>query len=264
VSITAGTASFNGTYRPSPGALASFNGKSPLGTWSLVVIDNVSNNKTGRLVSWSMTVTTGPETSTTTAGDGSYFFPGTVSTAYRVRILTPGNDLLTSPTTGSYSGNFGGAKTGLNFGLFSTVFNAAGPNDSYFLWLDPTKTYAEISIGGTPSNPAYQIPMASLPKLQFNMSGFNNRITIDFTNGAPIPTGGINIDGGGLADSQLVIVGAGLKFSMSDTQIALAGYTPVSYQNLASLTLSNMNIAYSGTFSTLSHLNLDSTNFVWS
>src|SRR5207244_4323027 len=55
--ITAGTAPFNGSFRPSQ-ALAQLIGESPNGTWHLEVQD-VAAQDTGTINSWSITLTTG-------------------------------------------------------------------------------------------------------------------------------------------------------------------------------------------------------------
>ena len=56
LSITNGSAPFNGTYRPE-GSLRSFDGRSMTGTWTLEVTDDASND-TGRLLSWSLFIET--------------------------------------------------------------------------------------------------------------------------------------------------------------------------------------------------------------
>ncbi|MCX5683065.1 MAG: hydantoinase B/oxoprolinase family protein, partial [Planctomycetota bacterium] len=72
-SITAGTAPFTGTFKPSPGPMSSFDGKTANGTWTLKVVDSRRNN-TGTIVSWSLAVTTASEASVTTGADGRYSF----------------------------------------------------------------------------------------------------------------------------------------------------------------------------------------------
>ncbi|MBX7103266.1 MAG: S8 family serine peptidase [Gemmataceae bacterium] len=71
-SVTTGTAPFTGTYKPE-GLLATLNGKSGNGVWTLEVTDDAGTD-TGTLNSWSVTLKTFGEQSATTAADGSFVF----------------------------------------------------------------------------------------------------------------------------------------------------------------------------------------------
>jgi subtilisin-like proprotein convertase family protein len=79
-------AAITGTYRPI-GNLASLNGQSLDGTWSLEIIDSFSGD-TGTLTSWSL-FGSSVETSRLTAADGTYAFDALPATTYRVRQVAP-------------------------------------------------------------------------------------------------------------------------------------------------------------------------------
>ena len=86
--ITSGTAPFSGSFRPE-GSLADFDGEDPNGLWTLEVSDNAGDD-TGFLNGWSLTVTSGEE-STTTDAAGNYWFMDLVPGDYVVgEVLLPG------------------------------------------------------------------------------------------------------------------------------------------------------------------------------
>jgi subtilisin-like proprotein convertase family protein/protocatechuate 3,4-dioxygenase beta subunit len=88
-SITAGSAPFNGIFRPE-GRLADVDFQDPNGVWTLEVTDD-TNGVTGTLNSWSLTITVSTEASTLTDADGAYAFPNLLPGAYNVREqLQPG------------------------------------------------------------------------------------------------------------------------------------------------------------------------------
>ena len=123
--ITAGTAPFTGTFRPSPGPLSAFDGESANGTWSLKVTDTRHNN-TGTIVSWSLSITTAAEVSTPTDAAGRYSFNSLSSGTYIVRQLVPAGETQTfpdplGPTGGAYVVSALGNVTGKNFADISTL-----------------------------------------------------------------------------------------------------------------------------------------------
>ncbi len=59
-SITAGSAPFNGTYRPEGDIWRLNNGQNGNGTWQLRVIDDAINTSTGSVISWSVTFGANP------------------------------------------------------------------------------------------------------------------------------------------------------------------------------------------------------------
>jgi subtilisin-like proprotein convertase family protein len=136
ISITAGTAPFTGTFRPSPGPLSAFDGKAASGTWTLKVVDS-KRNSTGSIQSWSLTVTTPSEVSVTTGADGRYSFNSLPYGTYTVRQIVPFNEVQTAPdpdgpSGGAYIVAVVGDVTGRNFADFCTLLSvtAVSLNDS--------------------------------------------------------------------------------------------------------------------------------------
>ncbi len=87
--ITAGTAPFNGTFRPE-GLLSAFDGEPAQGTWRLEIRDGARPNK-GKLNSWSLTITrgVGPALGAAEAPPAGHAAPAATLTAADVQPLLP-------------------------------------------------------------------------------------------------------------------------------------------------------------------------------
>ena len=202
-SIASGSAPFNGTFAPSVGSLTVFNcgkvGSAANGKWTLKVADTVTN-RTGTFNSWSITVTTA-EASTTTDSNGSNFTFNSVA----LRALTtsspdhPHRRSANIPRLGSQRPTARGqcevavnnlrrhrAKL-LRFPRCPTCTTAISASE--YLMLDPTGANLEIFNSSSPGiTPDYQVPVADLPGLTFNMNGAGDSLFVDYTNG-PIVLG---------------------------------------------------------------------------
>jgi hypothetical protein len=71
-------------------------------------------------------------------------------------------------------------------------------DDTYFLRLDPSGTYVQIyennpTLSGPPTFTALR---AAVQSITVNGNFGDDRLTIDFSNGSPIPAGGVGFDGG--------------------------------------------------------------------
>jgi subtilisin-like proprotein convertase family protein len=263
--ITSGTAPYTGSFIPVPGFLSAFDGRIAGGTWQLKVVDSVRHN-TGTLVSWSLAVTTAPELSTISSANGTYMFNAVPDGPASVLEIPPLGYVPTS-SIGQQVSVGASQNSNVNLGAFPTAFTASAANEIYYLWLDPTHTFLNIGTSASPTNPAYQIAVSNLPTLNFQLTGPGSELIVDFSNGAPLPAGGLNLDGGGLQTSQLSIIGqsSGPQFTMTDTQIGLTGGPTIQFQNLGVLSLTNADVQFTGTLDTLSSLNLyGATNFNWS
>jgi len=264
-SISSSTGAHTGTFYPTD-ALADFDGKSANGTWSLKVIDGVSLN-TGSIQSWSLSVTTGTADvyKTTTNASGQYSFSNLpLGVSYTVEEVPPAGYVQSIPT-----GNSGYATVPLftmaahlNFSNFPTVFNATGTNDSYYLAMDPSDTYLQISQGTTGLSPAsYQVALASLPSLTINLLGANSVLVVDFSNGAPIPGGNITLNTNSSSNQELRILGQNpaQAFTLSNAQLTLnsSGGT-IFFQSLPTLTLADSTTTVSGDLNSIQNLNIDS------
>lgn len=112
-SVTSTQAPFSNRYRPE-GSLATLNGISPNGTWTLEVTDDAGAD-VGSLVAWSLTISTG-EAVAVSGSTGDYLLPGLPAGTISVRQVTQSgyqafqNPILVNvPSSGS-------AITGVNFG----------------------------------------------------------------------------------------------------------------------------------------------------
>jgi subtilisin-like proprotein convertase family protein len=250
-SIASALAPYTGTFQPNQGTLASFNGKMANGTWGLKVVDGRRNN-TGTLVSWSISVTTAGELSAVTGANGAYTLGPVTSGTYTVREVTPAGYLRTTAAADivNVTGNTGGA----DFGNFPTVIAASGNGTVYTVSLDASIAFVRIAMNGTPT---YQIALASLPGLTFNLLGANEAVYVDFTNGSPIPAGNINVNGTAGEEDELRIMGTGFppSLDMTDTQIGPSGGTrAIVFADVATMSLFNCTVFYAGELTTLENL----------
>lgn len=112
-SVASTDAPFTGRYRPE-GSLATLNGISPNGTWTLEVTDDASVD-VGSLVGWSLTITTGEATSVSSSG-GDYLLPGVPAGAITVRqVNQSGYQTFLNPISVNVPTS-SSAITGVNFG----------------------------------------------------------------------------------------------------------------------------------------------------
>jgi subtilisin-like proprotein convertase family protein len=258
-SIASASAPFTGAFQP-VGALATFNGKDPNGTWKLKVVDNARRD-TGTLDSWSLNITTAPEAAVTTDNNGQYTFNNlTFGGSYTIRQVVPTGYIPLAPAANAgYPVNITSNITGLSFADFPTIFNATASN-SFYARLDSSHTRLEIDAGNSPlATPTYSIALTSIPSLTFNLNGNANTLTFDFANGSPIPASSITVNGTAGANDELIIKGAApsQSFDMTDTQVNLTSTTPaINYTGISSMSLYNNTIHYNGTFSTLDTLTI--------
>ena len=235
----------------------------PMENGPLKVVDRVKNS-TGKLNSWPLSVTTGTADVyvTTTDASGHYSFSGLpLGVSYNVREVTPTGYIETIPMAGSafVDAHAAVGATTANFSNFPTSFVAAGANDSYYLAVDPTDTYLEISAGTSGLSPAtYRVALANLPALTFTLQGANSELVVDFTNGSPIPAGNLTLNMTANSNQQLQIIGQtpGQTFSLNDTQFSLDGGGAIAYQNLPNLTLMTCTVNGSGALDGVGNINV--------
>jgi subtilisin-like proprotein convertase family protein len=257
--ISSGSAPFAGTYKPST-AFGVFNGKSANGTWTLLVKDGVQN-RTGTLNSWSLTVTTATETSTVTAADGSYTLGPIAGGNYVVRAVTPDGFVDTSQPSATV--NVTGAVTGADFSKMPIAFSSSGPDDSFYVWLNGSTL--NISKSGSATNPVYQLPGSVVSTLTFHLTTAGAKLVVDYSGGDPLPPNNIVLDGGGLPDTQLTIIGGTNPILFTDTQVGETDGPSITYSNLAAISFFNSEVHFHGTLENLQNLTIDAgTVFYWS
>ena len=121
--ISSGGAPFSGSFRPA-GPLAALNGSAPNGTWQLEIV-NASSIRSQTLNSWSLQMTSGDPSSTTSAS-GVYQFASLAAGGYQVREVQQAAFGQTSPATSLYNLTVSAANnpTGQNFGNQSNPTSA--------------------------------------------------------------------------------------------------------------------------------------------
>ncbi|HVT80383.1 MAG TPA: proprotein convertase P-domain-containing protein [Phycisphaerae bacterium] len=254
--ISAGVAPFAGTFKPIT-ALSTFNGKAPNGIWKIKIVDSVST-KTGTLTSWSISINTGSENVVLTSADGTYSFNPILGGTYNVREVPPLNYAQAGPTGANVS--IGGPTTGVDFVNQFSTFTSTATANSYYLWRDQ----GMLNVGAAPGVSLFQYSSLTAPVLHFNLSTAGGTLIVDYSGGSPLPAQNIIVNGSGLADSQILILGAGSTLTMTDFQIGTPAGN-ILYSGVGIMTLRDGYYNYSGTLSTLRNLLIDSGAFmVWS
>jgi hypothetical protein len=238
------------------------------GTWKLKLADT-TNSKSGTLDSWSLSVTTG-DTTTTTDSNGNYTFNSVALGTYNIRQIIPTGEVQISPGPNGEPppANVVAVNnrviTGQNFTDFPDVFSTTAISASEYVTLDPTGTILEIFNSSSPGpTPDYQVPLADLPSLTFNLLGAGDSLFVDYTNGNPIPSGNLTLTGTG---DNLEVIGQSPTqvFSMTDSQIGPTGGSQILYQGVSTLTVLNCTADYTGSFSGFQTLNIGPTaSFNW-
>jgi len=159
-SIAAGSAPFSGTFKPSPGALSSFTGAALNGTWTLTVQDTATQDG-GTLNSWSIDITTGGESLTTTDASGNYSFTGLAAGSYNVAHVVPvgyaqsfpggdGRHHVTLAAADTFTGNFGDRLPPATItGLVFNDTNGNGKQDSGEPPLSGISVYLDLDNSGS-------------------------------------------------------------------------------------------------------------------
>ncbi len=84
--------------------------------------------------------------------------------------------------------------------------DSVNQHDDINVKLDSTGVYLEVQINGTVE---YYEPFSTVDQLNVYGWGGNDTLTVDFSNGDPVPAGGLMYDGGTGADDALTVVGNG-------------------------------------------------------
>jgi hypothetical protein len=102
----------------------------------------------------------------------------------------------------------GQAAEDINFGNFPTVFNGGDDEDHFTLRVDPTNPNRIEIFHSFPISTRYTIDRAMLPSLTFDLGEGNDLLIFEFTDGNPIPAGGVEFNGGDGSDSFVISDGA--------------------------------------------------------
>ncbi len=178
------------------------------------------------------------EISATTNGTGAYSLANVPSGSDVVRAITPSNFVATS---GAVTVNLPGAGTvaNTNFGFFPLVFTGTSGNDSYTLQVDAGNTAnLDVLVGGVLT---YTVAKTLVPVLSFNLGDGDDLLTVNYANGNPMPTNGVNYDGGNnatTAGDSLVVNGSNNADSITIANFFIfPGNGAVSVQNIENATV---------------------------
>jgi hypothetical protein len=157
---------------------------------------------------------------------------GTITTA---GVYTPG------ATGGSYTitATTGGIQSSTGVTVIPTTYNGTTGNDTYAIRLSPTNSSLEqIFVNTSESNtPTYTVAISELSSLSFTTAS-DGALTIDFTNGNPLPSSGINYSGGNILSIKGAAAG-GMGFTINGTQVVdtAAASSPIVYSSLKTVEL---------------------------
>lgn len=234
VSIDSGSSPFNaGPYTPGLQPLSTFSGKLATGTWQLKVADTASR-RTGSITAWSLTITTGPETATTTDSNGNYSFSGLSPGTYTVGQVVPANYLADTPAAAAQNAVVASAAlANLNFGDFPILFT--GTNETVKASGGNTQIWENTP---TTNPPTYQIPTALLTQSLTFTPAATGSLTLDFSGGNPIPAGTPGLTYNGAAGT-LALIGSAPADPVTINPASITrGSATINY-SAASLSLDN-------------------------
>jgi hypothetical protein len=138
------------------------------------------------------------------------------------------------PGSGALNTSFGATQT-IDIGYYPTLNATAIAGDAYSLRLDPTGTLSQVLLDGTVIQSA---PVSLATTLSFSLNGPNESLTVDASNGNPIPAGGITVTGTtGGADTLTIAGSSGAdSYAVAAGSVVFSGRT-ITESNVSSLTL---------------------------
>jgi rhamnogalacturonan endolyase len=173
----------------------------------------------------------GSETSTTTDGSGNYTFANVAAGMYSVREVAPSEFAVANSNMAVVSA--GATSSGNDFANARIVYNGTAGGDGYVLRKNAGGKY-EIVIGGAVAATVF----AGAPSLTFNLGGGDDALTLDLSQGTPIPSGGVSVNGDAGSDDRVNVIGTAAAetivfgdeaISIGDATVAYAGVEGVSF-----------------------------------
>jgi hypothetical protein len=153
--------------------------------------------------------------------------------------ITTAGLFTASSTAGLFtvSANQSGTVVNTAITIVPTTFNGSTGSDTYAIRLSPTNPAMEQIFVSTPEtgSPTYSVALTQLSALNFTPAS-DGSVTVDFSNGNPLPTHGINYSGG----SSLFIEGVStgqMGFAINASQIVdnADASSPISYSGIQSV-----------------------------
>ncbi len=193
--ITAGSAPFNGTFRPES-SLTAFDGEIANGTWLLEVVDDNPAAQTGTFLvsNWSLIVSTAEATATTDAS-GQYTFTNLAAGTYTIRTLAaPAGWTATAPSLAytrtiasggtSTNSDFGFAKNGTLYGLAVNDINGNGTFDIGETSLAGRTVFVDSNANGVlDSSGSITLPSSNVPVAITDNTTVSSTLTVSGISG---------------------------------------------------------------------------------
>jgi hypothetical protein len=205
----------------------------------------------------SVTVTVNQTLTSITVTPGSLTLAGGKSQQFTATGFDQFSAVMNPEPTFSWNTTGGGTITGGSFaaaqvGGSYTITAAVGPvsgtagvnvvptvySTSGVYYVAASSATENIWVGSAGvGNPTYTIPFTSLPSLTFNGDTNNDNLTVDYSGGDPIPSGGLAFNGGSAVNA-LTIIGTSSAdtITVSPTNTTVNG-DPITYSNLQSLAI---------------------------
>jgi hypothetical protein len=169
-----------------------------------------------------------------TTQSGGFNMSGVPAGTYHVRETNTGVFFSTNAPTVTLADN---SALSVSLSNVLTVFpltQKLSSNDAYTLRRSASGTQYELAVSG---GPTYTLPL-NVPSIQVLGGDFNDTLTVDYSNGNPIPTGGVSFDGGTQTDTLIVNGSAGADtFTLNDGTVSNGG--TITYANTESMTLNS-------------------------
>ncbi len=200
------------------------------------VFDGIDSPLAGKTVYLDLNNNAQQDTSETTAitnPTGLFSFPdqfGGQTGVVRLAAGLPGYVVVTGNTP--YATAYGDTQTA-NTALFPTTYTDTAGAKSYTLGLNAAGSTVQISINNTIG---YSAPVALASSFTFNLTGVGDGLTVDGTNGNPVPAGGINLAAAGGTLNVIGTASGNDAFTVTASSIAF-GANPINFSNTGPLVL---------------------------
>jgi hypothetical protein len=150
---------------------------------------------------------------------GNYTIVGVTPGTYGVREVAPAEYAAANATLAVVTVN--GTSSGNDLANVRTVYTGTTGGDAFGVRKNAGGKF-EILIGGSV---AYTV-FAAVPSMTFNLGQGDDALTLDLAQGTAIPSGGVNVDGGG-GDDRVTVVGtaAAQDVSFAAGTVAIDGST---------------------------------------
>jgi PKD domain/Metallo-peptidase family M12B Reprolysin-like len=155
--------------------------------------------------------------------------PSIVSHTY----VTGAQSCIISATASDDVGSYAASGT-VTVNVVPTVYSAAS---TYYLSLASDHATEQIWVGSDGvGSPTYSVNAASLTSLAFD--GGPDNLSVDFSQGNPIPIGGLNFIGGSGVSSLSIIGTTGSdNITVNASSVSVDGAAPISYSKIQSITV---------------------------